>query len=61
MYRFEELEDFWWRGCVGDDQILLSKFESLLVKKSEEVALWSQNGIFIYLIGIMASRKSIVG
>jgi hypothetical protein len=61
LCRFEEPEDFWWRGCAGDDQTLLSKFESLLDEKSEEVALWSQNGIPIYLIGMMASGKSTVG
>ncbi|KAG0581357.1 hypothetical protein M758_4G249300 [Ceratodon purpureus] len=50
----------------GDDQTgKLSEFESLLEEKSEElsqeVALRSQNGIAIYLIGMMASGKSIVG
>jgi hypothetical protein len=61
LCRFEEPEDFWWRGCTGDDQTLLSKFESLLDEKSEEVALWSQNSIPIYLIGMMASGKSTIG
>lgn len=28
---------------------------------AREVALWSQNGISIYLIGMMASGKSTVG
>ena len=52
-------------GHAGDDQTPLAKFESLLAEKTEdlarEVVLWSQKGISIYLIGMMASGKSTVG
>lgn len=52
-------------GGADDDQTPLSKFESLLGEKSQEVAhevaLCSQRGISIYLIGMMASGKSTVG
>ena len=44
----KSLKIFCWRGCAGNDQTLLSKFESLLDEKGEEVAFWRQNGISIY-------------
>ena len=48
--------------CVGaaDGQALLSNFEGLLKKKSEEVVELNE-GSTIFLVGMMASGKSTVG
>jgi adenylylsulfate kinase-like enzyme len=52
-------EQLWCAGAA-DGQALLSEFEGLLIKKSQEVAQLNE-GSTIFLVGMMASGKSTVG